>query len=94
MTQRERIGQLQDAIELAAERPSVTPLDPACVWALTNDGEFYETACGQAFVMLDGGEPKDHQMRFCCYCGLPLLSRSPQDQEPSQTTNESTTTKT
>lgn len=50
----------------AAERPQ------RCQWTLEINGEYYDTQCGQAFVMLDGGTPSEHKMQFCAYCGREL----------------------
>lgn len=43
----------------------------ACVWRdLHDDG--WETACGQVFVIIEG-TPAENEMKFCCYCGRPLI---------------------
>ena len=44
---------------------------PTCVWSETPDGH-YETACGEAHVLITPSGPVEHGMRFCCYCGKPL----------------------
>jgi hypothetical protein len=46
---------------------------PTCHWMLEHDGEYYDTQCGQAFVMLNGGTPAEHKMQFCAYCGGKLI---------------------
>lgn len=42
-----------------------------CMWSDDDDGTFF-TDCGNAFV-LNEGIPSDHKMKFCCYCGKPLV---------------------
>lgn len=43
-----------------------------CAW--TNDGEKWDTACGQSFCFINDG-PYENNMKFCCYCGLVLEPR-------------------
>lgn len=38
-----------------------------CVWQENEDG-YYDTTCGNAFVM-ESGTPRENGMRWCCYCG-------------------------
>jgi hypothetical protein len=38
-----------------------------CKWTPDNDGTYW-TTCGQGFVFNCEGGPKEHDMRFCCYC--------------------------
>lgn len=40
-----------------------------CTW--TEDGDMWETTCGNAFSINDG-TPKDNDMKFCCFCGKTL----------------------
>ena len=42
-----------------------------CHWTEDSDGN-YDTDCDQEFCMI-GGTPKENGMRFCCYCGKPLV---------------------
>ncbi len=55
-----------------------------CEWKIAHDGdwEYWETACGKAFIMTDG-KPKEHGMNYCCYCGGELIERSEADNEES-----------
>lgn len=43
-----------------------------CEWVEDEDG-VWATACKQDFV-LNAGTPAENGMRFCCYCGRPLLA--------------------
>ena len=46
-------------------------MNQICTWTRDSgwDAEdVWETACGEAYVFLDGG-PADNKMRFCGYCG-------------------------
>ncbi len=45
--------------------------DGECRWSQNEDG-YYDTACGQAFVM-ESGTPIDNGMHYCCYCGKRLV---------------------
>ncbi|NIQ76678.1 MAG: hypothetical protein GTN93_00960, partial [Anaerolineae bacterium] len=45
--------------------------DGECRWSQNYDG-YYDTACGQAFVM-ESGTPTDNGMHYCCYCGQRLV---------------------
>ena len=42
-----------------------------CHWTEDSDGD-YDTDCDQEFCIF-GGTPKENGMRFCCYCGKPLV---------------------
>lgn len=45
-----------------------------CEWTIDANPDFtvWETTCGQAFVFeVDG--PEHNGMKFCCYCGKPLV---------------------
>ncbi len=35
----------------------------------------YDTDCGSAFT-IEEGTPEKNEMRFCCYCGKPLVTSS------------------
>lgn len=53
-----------------------------CIW--TPDGDYdgpWATKCGHYFELNDGG-PKDNGMRYCCYCGRPLVE-VPWEDEPA-----------
>ncbi len=53
---------------------------PSCEWY--DDGEKWETECGEAFCFHDGG-PVENGMKFCPYCGKPLgVKRNTEDAEP------------
>jgi hypothetical protein len=48
---------------------------PACVWTLRDDDEVYETACGQSFQTMEG-IPIGEFIKFCSFCGRPMVVRS------------------
>lgn len=43
-----------------------------CIWKEQEDGAYWSTSCGKAFSLEDG-TPSHNKMKFCCYCGLPLV---------------------
>lgn len=45
-----------------------------CIWAQDGDADSdtWATGCRHYFTLNDGG-PTDNEMRFCCYCGRPLI---------------------
>src|SRR5690606_14840627 len=45
-----------------------------CTWhGNPDDSGFWDTDCHNTFV-LDDGTPTDNDMKFCCYCGRPLVT--------------------
>lgn len=48
----------------------------ACVWTHDEWHDYWESACGQAFVCEDG-KPTDNDMLFCSYCGKRIEERVP-----------------
>lgn len=47
---------------------------PVCQWA-DHETEGWQTACGEAFVFIDGG-PKENKFQFCPYCGRKVSEAS------------------
>jgi hypothetical protein len=45
----------------------------ACTWAENEDG-YYDTECDNTFILTEG-TPDQNNMRFCTYCGRPLVER-------------------
>ena len=47
-----------------------------CGWTHTTsiieDEGIWETLCGNTFMFVEG-TPKDNGMKFCCYCGRPII---------------------
>ncbi|MDD5084168.1 MAG: hypothetical protein PHT88_04575 [Candidatus Moranbacteria bacterium] len=46
-----------------------------CCWRQEDDWEnadVYNTACGDSFCLVEA-TPEANGMRFCCYCGKPLI---------------------
>lgn len=52
-------GTIYEAMLAAAPQPE-------CMWA--EEDEYWETACGNSFVLNDG-TPSDNDLKFCPYCG-------------------------
>ena len=42
-----------------------------CQWTQNEDGA-WESACGHRWEFIEGG-PTENGMKFCCYCGKPLV---------------------
>jgi hypothetical protein len=59
------------ALRRAAERQT-------CEWRFDDDWDSpkWETACGQAFVFINGG-PEENHARFCHYCGGSIVAALP-----------------
>jgi len=54
----------------------VAELEAKCTWSqYDEDEDYWETACGHAFSISDGGTPTDNDFSFCVFCGSPLKSR-------------------
>ena len=56
-----------------------------CAWNETKDG-CWETNCDEMFVFEESG-PLENKMKFCCYCGRPLIEiryRDSDDLEEAQ----------
>ncbi len=49
----------------------------ACVWT-QSEYDLWETDCGNAFQLNDGG-PHDNDMAICCYCGGALVEQAYED---------------
>lgn len=43
-----------------------------CAWIEDSDG-VWETECGEAFYFDTEGPPSSHRMKFCTFCGKPLV---------------------
>ncbi|KKN21679.1 hypothetical protein LCGC14_0923070 [marine sediment metagenome] len=44
-----------------------------CAWSNENeDYNTWQTDCGNLWQIIDG-TPKDNKMRFCPYCGRPIM---------------------
>lgn len=43
-----------------------------CTWSFDSEGEYYDTMCGQAYTII-AGTPKDNGMKYCTYCGHPIV---------------------
>lgn len=49
--------------------------DKVCNWDQDDEGENgWSTSCGHRFF-LEEGPPSDNGMKFCCFCGNPLIER-------------------
>jgi len=46
-----------------------------CEWVQEDwECDCWNTTCGHAFCVNDGDNPEEHGMKFCCFCGLPLVA--------------------
>jgi hypothetical protein len=45
-----------------------------CEWKQDENGAWW-TDCGNGFEFNNEGSPKDNKMKFCCYCGKPLIQK-------------------
>jgi hypothetical protein len=71
-----------DAEELIAEVERVfagsADTEPAqCVWRQDDLEGVFTTTCGEAFEFIDGidGTPTGNHVRFCRYCGRPVVEK-------------------
>lgn len=46
-------------------------MDETCTWTKDPDG-YWATDCGEAFEIA-AGSPDQNGLRYCCFCGLPLV---------------------
>ena len=53
---------------------------PQCLWTIDGDA-IWETDCGRSFVLITG-TPLDNKMRYCPYCGCPLVTNERVDPGP------------
>ena len=60
--------------ELRRQLAEAEPKRPqTCLWSRSDDDtDVWETACGNAFTINEGGAPADNEMTFCCFCGREL----------------------
>lgn len=48
-----------------------------CKWVYDGDMEIYQTDCGKEFIITEDGTIDDMSMKFCCFCGKPLVEDRP-----------------
>jgi len=49
--------------------------DRTCTWVQDDDNsDAWGTQCRRMFLLIDG-TPEDNRMKFCCYCGKPLVEQ-------------------
>lgn len=46
-----------------------------CKWIEDEDDGAWDTSCGKRFLITEG-TPEENGMKFCCYCGKPLVSHT------------------
>lgn len=57
----------------------------ACIWRHNEWNDYWETACGEAFI-LEEGTPAENGMQFCHHCGkrleekVPVVEEEPDDE--------------
>lgn len=53
-----------------------------CHWdQVAYSGALWETDCDETLELNSGVTPYDMGMRFCCFCGLPLVAFDPDGNE-------------
>ncbi len=58
-------------------------MDEICTWAEDEDADgSWFASCGGSWVFNDGN-PDDNDMKFCCFCGLPLKAVAYMDVDDS-----------
>ena len=48
--------------------------DETCTWTENVSDGSWSTGCGEDF-MLNDGTPAENHMRYCCYCGKPIVEQ-------------------
>jgi len=49
------------------------PPAPGCIWVLDDaDKKVYATSCGESWILIAGGGPRENGMRYCPFCGKRL----------------------
>ena len=43
-----------------------------CEWSQEEESYIWESDCGGTFILEDGG-PEENKMKYCCFCGKPLV---------------------
>lgn len=47
----------------------------SCYWRRDgDDSDTWQSTCGGHFLINDGGDPDECQMKFCMFCGKPLVA--------------------
>jgi len=46
-----------------------------CTWTYDDLEDFWETACGEAFVISEG-TLEENNFRFCPFCGKPIKEKA------------------
>lgn len=60
-------------------------MSQSCTWAQEGpDTGTWSTQCGNLFELNDGA-PADNNMKFCCYCGKPLVGIPYTEDDEEQT---------
>ena len=57
--------------------------EAVCNWHQDDDDGTWATDCGGIFVIIEG-TPSDNKMKFCAYCGKPLVEHPFVDSEDEQ----------
>lgn len=56
-------------------------MNSSCRWTQDGVGEqAWDTRCGKRFL-LNEGTPRENHMRYCCYCGEPIVEVVDTDEE-------------
>lgn len=64
------LASMHDALREPTALSTAHP--PTCTWTEDDNG-VYNTSCDESFIFIDAG-PTENEMKFCCYCGKPLVA--------------------
>lgn len=51
-----------------------------CTWFNEFATDRYDTDCGSSFTLNDG-TPSDNRMKFCCFCGKPIVEEFEEEED-------------
>jgi hypothetical protein len=51
-----------------------------CTWFNPFESDAYFTDCGNGFTLIDG-TPSDNSMKFCCFCGKPIVEKLEEEED-------------
>jgi len=46
-----------------------------CDWTKDFDGEYFDTSCGRAFVLIEDNSLNAHEYYYCPSCGRPIVEK-------------------
>lgn len=59
-------------------------MSDTCTWSQEDhESEVYHSSCRKSFMFNDGG-PVQNGLKFCCYCGKPLIEDQWKEEEEDE----------